>query len=129
MKVLKQEQQNAHDQVLLIASKHIAHRVIDGHEAAGVRALLAPPPQPREVVGIVSALGHVSEPPGHLPELLLQLCDAFLEKVTVIKDELTDATLESLRQQDIDALYGAAVGPIPLPEDQSKVVSGREADD
>jgi hypothetical protein len=56
-KSLKQAQRNAHDEVLVIANKHVAHRVGD-HEVGGVRALLAPPPEPREVVGIVSALGH-----------------------------------------------------------------------
>jgi hypothetical protein len=118
-KSLKQAQRNAHDEALVIANKHVAHRVGD-HEVGGVRALFAPPPEPREVVGIVSALGHVSEPVEHLPELLLQVCDVLIEKISGMKDELSNAILEGLRQQDVDALYDVAVGPIRLPQDQSK---------
>jgi hypothetical protein len=72
------------------------------------------------VVGIFSALGHVSEPLEHLPELLLQVCDVLIEKISGMKDELSNTTLEGLRQQDVDALYDVAVGPIRLPQDQSK---------
>jgi hypothetical protein len=92
-KSLKQAQRNAHDEVLVIANKHVAHRV-GAHEMGGVRALLAPPQEPREVVGIVSALGHVSEPAEHLPELLLQVCDVLIEKISRMKDELSNTTLE-----------------------------------
>jgi|SRR5271169_1849773 len=117
-KMLTQAQRDTHDQVLVIANKHVAHRVSD-HEVGGVRALLAPPPEPRDVVGIVSAVGHVSEPVEHLPELFLQVCDVLIEKISGMRDEGFNSTLESLRQQDVDALYDVALGPIRLPRDQS----------
>jgi hypothetical protein len=117
-KSLNQDQLDAHEQVLTIANKHVAHRVGD-HEVAGVRALLMPPSGPREVVGIVSALGHVSEPVNHLPEPLIQVCDVLIEKISGIRNELANKILERLRQQDVDRLYDVALGPIRLPESQS----------
>ena len=117
-KSLNQDQLDAHEQVLTIANKHVAHRVGD-HEVAGVRALLMPPPEPREVVGIVSALGHVSEPVNHLPEPFIQVCDVLIEKISGMRNELANTTLERLRQQDVDRLYDVALGPIRLPQSES----------
>ena len=112
---LNHDQLAAHEQILTIASKHVAHRVGD-HEVGGARALLTPPPQPREVIGIDTALGHVSEPAEHLPEPLIQICDVLIETISGIRDKLAEKTLAHLRQQDVNPLYDAAVGPIRLPK-------------
>jgi hypothetical protein len=83
---LNHDQLAAHEQILTIASKHVAHRVGD-HEVAE-----------------------------HLPEPLIQICDVLIETISGIRDKLAEKTLAHLRQQDVNPLYDAAVGPIRLPK-------------
>jgi hypothetical protein len=70
------------------------------------------------------ALDHVSEPAEHLPEPLIQICDVLIEMITEIRDELAEKTLARLRQQDVNPLYDAAIGPIRLPEGSPRVGDG-----
>jgi hypothetical protein len=48
-----------------------------------------------------------------------KVCDVLIEKISGMRDDLFNTTLERLRQRDGDALYDVALGPIRLPQDQS----------
>jgi hypothetical protein len=108
--VLNPDQQRAHEQVLLMANRHIAHRVAE-HEGVVVTAVLNPPPLPRAVVGTGLMLTVLVGPEAGLPEQLITICDLLLTLIAAEDQRLRNLLLEGLKQQDIDALYANASAP------------------
>jgi hypothetical protein len=96
-----------HQQVMEVRDQHIAHRVNDA-EQARVLAVLAPPPSPKAVAGvIVWGARLVGEAPEHAQELR-DLTAGLLE---VVSDDLSSAQqrlLEWAKQQDLDDAYSRA---------------------
>jgi hypothetical protein len=63
-RLLNQAQLEAHDELLHLADKHIAHQT-GAHEHVRVAAMLAPPPMPRAIAGSLCCLST-----GHTPKLI-----------------------------------------------------------
>ena len=74
---LTPEQLAAHQVVLAAANQHIAHRVSDLEQIL-VQALLAPPPMPREVVGVATPMLFSVGPDQIVAEQLVTICDLLL---------------------------------------------------
>lgn len=108
--VLTPDQQRAHEQVLLMANRHIAHRVAE-HEGVVVTAVLNPPPLPREVVGTGLMLAVLVGPEEGLAEQLIAACDLVLALIAAEDQRLRTLLLEGLQQRDIDSLYANASAP------------------
>jgi hypothetical protein len=84
----------AHEKVMKIANRHIAHRVGE-HEHINVVALLTPPPMPRGLAGIAAMAMRLSGPEPVLVERLIQLCDLLLKLVRDRSKELGDRLYEA----------------------------------
>ena len=107
--LLSPEQLEAHDQVLDIANRHIAHRV-DKREHMNVAALLTPPPMPRAIAGIAVLSVTRSVPQPDLVVRLGQLCTILLKILHDRFERLGDAFREHVKSQDLDSLYETASG-------------------
>lgn len=105
LQVLNAEQRAMHDQMLKVANEHVAHRVGDG-EGAMVTAILAPPPQEREVLALANLSLLFMGPTEEFARDAVALCNFAQEVLQEGIDNRSDALLTNLRETaDIDRLY------------------------
>ncbi len=96
-----------------MANKHVAHRVGDLEQAAGI-AVLEPSPGPRRVAGVGVLRVHMLGPHREVPKALSEICSTFGAALQSEADAKTDALTEQLNTTaDLDDLYRRAVR---LPE-------------
>lgn len=104
---LKPEFKEAHEEILEIANRQVAHHTgkLDHFR---VTAFLAPPPHPRAVVG--TGVLHASFV-GPLEDRLRQLatlCQSLIDMLQARLDELNAVFKDQVAADDLDALYAAA---------------------
>lgn len=114
-KYVTSEQLEAHEAVLEMADKHIAHRVGD-HEQVQVIAFFQPPPLPRGVATVGTLMVHMSGPTQTIAEHLISLCTLLIQGTEQESDRLLQLAAETLNDkgaQEMDAMYAAAstLGP------------------
>jgi hypothetical protein len=103
-KALTADQLAAHNEVLEIANRHVAHRVGE-LEKANVLALLNPPPKPRSVVGVAPYLVHQAAPLNPVIESFIAVCDILLAGTVQERERACTQALMFLQQQDINHMY------------------------
>lgn len=107
------EQRAAHALTLQLADKHIAHRVGE-QEDVRVLALLAPPPAPREVLGVglmhVRMVGPEVEVAAHLADVAQALARNLLQELEERRNRFL-AQLELASNADLADLYANARAP------------------
>jgi len=109
--LLSEEQRAAHQLVLDLANRHIAHRVGD-QEGATVLAFLEPPPAEPGIAGVGTMSVHMVGPERDVAEHLAAICGVFLEVLDVEYQRRLEALLVNLRATaDLDAMYAAATEP------------------
>ncbi len=105
MDSLSEELQKAHNEVLDMADKHFAHRVSD-LEQIQVVLMLAPPPNPRAVIGaghlMVKFVGPAPELLDQLSELAEMFEGTLQTEVAVLNQSLLDES-----QPHAEALYAS----------------------
>lgn len=101
---LTPDQLAAHESVLDMADKHIAHRVSDLEQVV-VAALLTPPPMPREVVGVGTMVVHWAGPEAELAQQLITVCDLLLASAKGESDRLCQGATNELRTRDVGPMY------------------------
>lgn len=109
--LLADEQRTVHEQVMEMASKHVAHRVGEHEQAAGV-AVLEPHPSPRRVVGVGLLRAHMIGPPCEVAQTLSQICTLFMTELQTLADAKSDSLTEHLNATaDLADLYRRASLP------------------
>jgi hypothetical protein len=101
---LTTEQLKAHDEVLAIANKHIAHRVGE-LEQVMVLALLNPSPMPRAVAGVGTMVVHMAAPANEVIQSFITVFDLLLGSTAQECQRLCEGAKQHLQQQDINAMY------------------------
>jgi hypothetical protein len=102
--LLNPEQLEAHDELLRLADKHIAHQTGE-REHMRVAAMLTPPPMPRAVAGMTVLSIDLSHPQDDLVIRLGQLCTILLKILNDRSEELGHAFTEQVNSQELDSLY------------------------
>ncbi|MGE2833889.1 hypothetical protein [Mycobacterium sp. SMC-4] len=93
----------AHESVLDTANKHVAHRVSDLEQVL-VQGLLAPPPLPREMVGVAAPILHMVGATQQEAEQLISVCDLLLN----VSDQQWSLLVDEIKvhfNKNIDPLY------------------------
>lgn len=103
-KLLNAEQLAAHDELLHLADKHIAHQAGE-REHMRVAAMLTPPPMPRAMVGITVLSVVLSLPQDDLVTRLGQLCTILLKILGDRSNELGDIFMGRVKTEELDGLY------------------------
>lgn len=101
---LTTDQLAAHNEVLAIANKHVAHRVGE-LEKANVVALLNPPPKPRAVVGVAPYIVHFAAPIDPVIERFIGVCDLLLAGTIQEREHGCGQATAHLQQHDINHMY------------------------
>jgi hypothetical protein len=102
--LLNPEQLEAHNQLLHLADKHVAHQTGE-REHMRVAAMLTPPPMPRALAGITVFSIERSPPQDDLVIRLGQLCTILVKILKDRSEELGDAFMEHVKAQELDDLY------------------------
>lgn len=101
---LKPEGKVAHDEILEIANKQIAHHT-GKHENYSVVAFLAPPPHPRALAGVgVISIG-LASPGDERIQQLSALCQSLINGIDRRIEELTNEFESFVKAQNLDDLY------------------------
>lgn len=103
---LTPEQLDAHNSVLDMANRHIAHRVND-LEQVKIFALLASPPAQPGIVGVGPMILSMVGPEVTLPQRLVSVCDLLIAATEREIDKLSQVLLDFMREQDLDPMYAA----------------------
>jgi len=93
--LLSAEQRQTHEQVMEMANQPVAHRV-GVQEGAVVTALLAPPPQPRAILGVGSLGAHMIGPPAELTQQMVRVCEVFFQILDAEVQTLSDRLIAQL---------------------------------
>jgi hypothetical protein len=102
--LLNPQQLEAHDELLRLADKHVAHQTGE-REHMRAAAMLTPPPMPRAIAGITVLSIDRSHPQDDLVTRLGQLCTILLKILNDRSKELGDAFTEHVKTQELDSLY------------------------
>ncbi|WP_131809307.1 hypothetical protein [Mycobacteroides immunogenum] len=101
---LKPEGRVAHDEILEIANKQIAHHT-GKHENYNVVALLMPPPNPRALAGVgVISMG-LAVPGNERIQHLGELCQSLINGIDRRIEDLTNEFESFVKAQNLDDLY------------------------
>lgn len=99
----------AHERLLELANKHIAHRVGD-HEGVVVTAVFDPESEAPKVVGIGQMLVHMVGPTPEFAHSVVALCGVVSGAIERELKRVTDAAMAALNQSnDLEEMYAAAV--------------------
>jgi len=110
---LSEEQRQAHRLALQLADQHVAHRVGEQDDARVV-ALLAPPPSPKEIVGVGVFWIRMTGPDPEVAVRLTEVCNWLLGPVQAEIEQRREALLNDLTSRaDLDPYYAAAESPTP----------------
>ncbi|WP_255776000.1 hypothetical protein [Mycobacteroides abscessus] len=101
---LKPEGKVAHDGILEIANKQIAHHT-GKHENYSVVAFLAPPPQPRALAGVGVIRIGLASPGDERIQQLGALCQSLINGIDRRIEELTNEFESFVKAQNLDDLY------------------------
>ncbi|WP_336819508.1 hypothetical protein [Gordonia sp. MMO-8] len=104
---LNPEYKEAHDEILEIANRQIAHHTGKG-DHFNVLAFLAPPPFPRSIAGTAVLNASLVAPLDETLQQLGTLCQGLIDGLEARFKEVSSSFDEYLASQDLDTLYDAA---------------------